>query len=196
MGEEINNEKHFYVAIDDKYHRAFLEYDGINKIKYTFGGKGILDGYIGIVLSEEEKEPVISKYNQLKEYAKESGIDYYTNGFENVSVVDGTNFKMVLGNDYDALNYAHEIEKVIMDKHPEIYEKYKLAIEFIEQNEKESKQKGLDDLSISTLKEKYPVLFDANGELKKESISLIMTLIDTYVPKLSKQEELKNEVVK
>ena len=36
--------------------------------------------------------------------------------------------------------------------------------------------------------------FDANGEFKKESISLIMTLIDTYAPNLAKQAAPKPEV--
>ncbi len=192
----VNEEKHFQVMVDDKYHRSFIEYNGIDKVSYRFGGKGLSGDFTDVVLSEKEKEEVLSRYNQLIKYAKEEGIESYSE-FANLTIKDGADFRISLGDDRDAFIMVQDIETIIMEKHPELIAKYELAVEAINQKEQkaeEAKQAELDGLSINSLKEKYPSMFDANGEVKKESISLIMTLIDTYAPNLAKQAAPKPEV--
>lgn len=37
----VNAEKMFCLKIDDKYQRSYLEYDGIDKMEFKLGPKGI-----------------------------------------------------------------------------------------------------------------------------------------------------------
>ena len=46
----------------------------------------------------------------------------------------------------------------------------------------------ISGLSVKTLQEKYPKLFDETGEFTEEGIQLIMSLINQYAPDMANNE--------
>ena len=192
MGKKRN--AGFTLRIDDKYHRSVITYDkeeGLDKNQLSYklltrrsDGTGV--SYT-IVLPEEEEDEVIDLFADVEQYAMEYGSEMPVGSARSprAGVIVGS--PMDIGSyfisDDKSYEMAYRVEDHILGKHPELKPFLGISKEYVdrkEQEEAEAKKAAFDSLSINTLKEKYPVLFDENGEFKKEAIQFIISLIDNF----------------
>ena len=179
----------FNIKIEDKYQRSYIDYDGIS-LSYEYGGKGS-DG-ISPDLKQEDINNIINLCEPLVDYTNKNGFNKPISFTADTKIIAvGKQLfdadKKYVENDENAIDMASRIQAYIFEKYPEVEKLHDESIYRIKQEEDalEREQEDIfNDLSINTLKEKYPSLFDENGEFKKESIKLIMSLIDEYAPQI------------
>ena len=185
----INRERSFSIKIEDKYQRSYLDYDGIKKMEFRFGGKGSRSEMV--VLPAEDIEKVCEIVAPLKEYAEAYGFDTtYGHPRHQVTYAPSQyDSSKYLDDDSKAVTMAVSIETYLFERFPAMREMYDESVRGVTQKEQEAaaeKQRMFDELSLDTLRQKYPTLFDENGDFTKEGIQLIMNLIDNHAAHLGR----------
>ena len=158
--EEVASMKNmFEIKIEDKYQRSYLLYDGMDQLVFRIGGKGT-DRDAQVLVPQELKDSVLELAAPLKQYGEEYGSTHTSGNFK-------VQITLLTGNDF-------------------LYE----AVSTINQREKDAeaeKQRMFEQLSMDTIRGKYPNLFDENGEFTKEGIQTVLASLDAYASKKGPQ---------
>ena len=205
----IDREKSFYLRIEDEYHRLLIDYNGIDKMEIIILPVKIKP--LHIYVPEEEIEEIINAVTPLKKETEKFGIKpdnsfynrYYKLSRKEISeeypVDIGKEMfgeHLYLCSDDTCLELIANLENFILTKYPEFkvtYENAKNIVDAEKERAALEEQEWFDSLSINTLKENYPLLFDENGEFTKEAIKTIGNLIDEHAPNYVNRKKKKNK---
>lgn len=189
----VNAEKMFCLKIDDKYQRSYLEYDGIDKMEFKLGPKGIKNqDYVSFYIPTEHIESIVCLVDPLKEEIIKYGENKRIANAETATYINKEKEQYkCLWTDNESKRMIQELETAIFKINPELEKIYMESMNRIIQEETD---KALEEyinstrLSVKTLQEKYPKLFDETGEFTEEGIQLIMSLINQYAPDMANNE--------
>ena len=190
--EEVASMKNmFEIKIEDKYQRSYLLYDGMDQLVFRIGGKGT-DRDAQVLVPQELKDSVLELAAPLKQYGEEYGSTHTSGNFKvQITLLTGNDFLYkYLDNDSKSANMASSIEAFLFDTYPELRTVYNEAVSTINQREKDAeaeKQRMFEQLSMDTIRGKYPNLFDENGEFTKEGIQTVLASLDAYASKKGPQ---------
>ena len=200
-----DREKSFYLRIEDEYHRLYIEYNGIDKMEIIYSP--VKTDYLYIDVPEEEIEEIINAATPLKKEAEKFGIkpnmsfyglsrkersEEYPVRISKEMIGDS----LVLCSDDTCLELIANLESFILTKYPEFKVAYEYSKKIVDAEKERAaleEQEWFDSLSINTLKENYPLLFDENGEFTKEAIKTIGSLIDEHAPNYVNRKKKKNK---
>ena len=188
----VNKDRMFYIKIEDKYQRSYLEYDGIDNMKFRFGGKG--SRRVDYIVPPEDIETVVGLVAPLKAYAEEYGFDNPL-GYPNHQITFAESIfgkTRYLDDDSKSIKMAADLEAYFFGKNSELKTVYDESVREItqrEQSEDDEKQRMFDELSLDTIRNAYPAMFDENGNFTKESIQLLMNLLGQYTSSAIKGEK-------
>ncbi len=202
----MSEAKEFELKVDDKYHKSYLTYgidysESISNperkvltyelLTHRADGSGVSHS---VVIPDEDVEEIIEMFRQVDVFVNEHGSELVMGSKRPMN--RGVTVQSGIMGSFSSLPKAYElayaIEEKIMSKHPELREPMGISKTYVqnrEREEQERKQADFDSLSLATLKERYPSMFDEKGELKKEAVRLIIQLIDNFATeKVVKQD--------
>lgn len=148
--------------------------------------------YVSFYIPTEHIESIVCLVDSLKEEIIKYGENKRIANAETATYINKEKEQYkCLWTDNESKRMIQELETAIFKINPELEKIYMESMNRIIQEETD---KALEEyinstrLSVKTLQEKYPKLFDETGEFTEEGIQLIMSLINQYAPDMANNE--------